>query len=249
MVEKRHPDMHLSSRKDTSVPDEVAAVMDIYTEGYVPTYERLYIEHQLWEPKRAFNTRTITTLLHSLGLWLDTCCGQGWHLARFPHRRRVGLDISGAQLERARQRNPGVPFIQADLCDYEFPDGQRFDLVTNFWSAYSYLNDEGKIRALVEKLVRWTAPGGALYLESTVPETLEDFNDSEFAKETGTRVVLESREGVHWQFHDPGGIHRMMSPPREFFTDLIAPHFARVESEVVVRSLRQIIAVGKKGSA
>ena len=240
--------MNPNSRKDTSTPGEAPAAADIYGESYAPTYERLYIEHPLWEPKRAFNTRTISALLHPLGLWLDTCCGQGWHLAQFPHRRRVGLDISPVQLERAKQRNPNVPFIQADLCHFEFPGGERFDLVTNFWSAYSYLNDEGKIRALVEKLVRWTAPGGALYLEVTVPEYLEDFNDSEFAKETGTRVVLESCDGVRWQFHDPGGIHRMTSPPREFFTDLIAPHFARVESEVVVRSLRQIIAMGKKGS-
>ena len=231
------------------MPDETPAVTDIYGESYAPIYERLYIEHREWKPRQAFNVRTIAILLHPLGRWLDTCCGQGWHLAQFPRRRRVGLDISGAQLERARQRNPGVPFIQADLCDYEFPDGQRFDLVTNFWSAYSYLDDEGKIRALVEKLVRWTAPGGALYLELTVPEVLESYNDSEFAKETGTKAVQESRDWVHWQFHEPAGIHRMISPPREFFTDLIAPHFARVESEVVVRSLRQIVALGKKGSA
>ena len=117
--------------------------------------------------------------------------------------------------------------------------------MTNFWSAYSYLNDEAKIRALVEKLVRWTAAEGSLYLELTVPETLEDFNDSEFAAETGTKVVLQSPDGVRWQFHDPGGIHKMMSPPLEFFTDLIVPHFARVESAVVVRSLRQLIAWGK----
>ena len=230
------------------MPDEATTFTDIYSESYALTYNRLYIAHPLWEPKRAFNTRAIAALLNPLGLWLDTCCGQGWHLAQFPHHRRVGIDISDAQLKRAMQRNPGVPFIQADLSDYEFSDGQQFDLVTNFWSAYSYLNDEAKIRALVEKLVRWTAAEGSLYLELTVPETLKDFNDSEFAAETGTKVVLQSPDGVRWQFHDPGGIHQMMSPPLEFFTDLIAPHFAKVESAVVVRSLRQLIAWGKNPS-
>ena len=82
-------------------------------------------------------------------------------------------------------------------------------------------------------------------MELTSPETLEEFNGSEFAEETGTRVVLQSSDGVHWEFHDPGGIHRMMSPPPEFFTSLIAPHFAKVESEVVIRSLRQLIASGR----
>ena len=219
---------------------------DIYDESYAPVYEQLHIEHPFWDAKHEFNVRTIASLLHPLGLWMDACCGQGWHLARFPRHRRVGLDISAAQLRRAKQRNPGVSLIQADISDYEFPDGQQFDLVTSFWSAYSYMNDELKIRAFVEKLVRWTAPGGSLYLEATVPEDLEGFNDCDFAKETGTKVVLESPDGVLWQFHDPGGIHRMMSPPREFFRELIAPHFAKVESEVVIRSVRQVIAVGKK---
>ena len=231
------------------MPHETKVVTDIYSKSYAPVYEKLHIEHPFWDEKHAFNTRTIASLLHPLGLWLDACCGQGWHLAQFPRHRRVGLDISAAQLERARQANSGVPFIQADISDYEFSDRQQFDLVTSFWSAYSYLNDEAKIQACVEKLVRWTAPGGSLYLEATVPEDIGDFNDSEFAKETGTKVVLESPDGVRWQFHDPGGIHRMMSPPREFFLELLAPHFAKVESAVVVRAVRQFIAIGKKAEA
>ena len=238
----------MNAGPDINTPCGSADSTAIYSESYAPTYERLFIEHPLWGPKLAFNTRTISVLLSPLGLWLDTCCGSGWHLAQFPYHRRVGLDFSRAQLKRAQQRNPGVSFVQADVCDYEFPDEQRFDLVTSFWSAYSYLNDEARIQALVEKLVRWTAPGGSLYLELTVPETLEDFNASEFAEETGTTVELQSPDGVRWQFHDAGGIHRMMSPPLEFFTNLITPHFARVESDVVVRSLRQLVAMEKRQS-
>lgn len=227
--------------KDTA-PGLATSPTDIYDDGYAPSYERLFVEHPFWEPKRAFNTAAIASLLSPLDLWLDTCCGQGWHLARFPHHRRLGLDASAAQIKLARRHNPGVPFIQANLADHEFPGATRFDLITQFWSSYSYLNDEASIRALVTKLVRWTAPGGALYLELTVPEALEDFNASDFAKETHTRVVLQSADGVRWQFHDPGGIHRMMSPPLEFFTDLVAPHFAQVESSAVVQTLRQFIA-------
>ena len=227
------------------MPDEATAFTDIYSESYAPAYEKLYIEHPQWRLKRDFNIRVIARLLHPLGDWLDTCCGQGWHLAQFPRHRRLGLDMSAAQLERAKERNPGVSFIQADILSYEFPDRQRFALVTNFWSAYSYLDDEARIQALVEKLIRWTAPGGALYIELTTPETLEEFNDSGFAHETGTKVVLQSPDGVRWHFRDPGGVHQMTSPPVEFFTDLIAPHFAAVESSVAVQSLRQLIAWGK----
>ena len=219
---------------------------EIYDGRYAPEYEALFINHPLWKPKLRCNLLMLGALLKPLGNWLDTCCGQGWHLAQFPHHERMGIDLSAAQLDLARQQNPGVPFIMADLAGYDFPDGDRFDLVTNFWSAYSYLNDEDAIRALVQKLVRWTAPGGSLYLELTVPELLEDFNDCEFAAETGSRVVLQSPDGVRWKFHDVGGVHHMMSPKLDFFTALIAPHFAEVNHSTVVRSIRQLVARGKR---
>ena len=38
----------------------------------------------------------------------------------------------------------------------------------------------------------------------------------------------------------------MMSPPLEFFTALIAPHFARTDHSVVIRAVRQFIAWGKR---
>ena len=222
------------------MPDE------IYGRRYAREYEALYIDHPLWAPKLECNLATLSTLLKPLGNWVDTCCGQGWHLAQFPHHRRVGIDRSEAQLSRARRRNPGVPLIRADLADYELPGGRRFDVVSNFWSSYSYLDDMDAIRALVLKLVRWTAPGGALYLELTVPELLEDFNDSEFAAETDSRVVLRSPDGVSWSFHDAGGVHRMASPPLEFFADLVGPHFAEMDHSTVARSVRQLVARCKR---
>ncbi len=229
------------------MPENDAALGDeIYGERYVRPYAALYTDHPLWEPKLRCNVVLLSRLLKPLGNWLDTCCGQGWHLAQFPGHQRMGIDRSAAQLEQARLHNPGVPFIQADITEYEVPEGQRFDLVSNFWSAYSYLNDEDAIRRLVEKLVRWTAPGGALYLELTVPELLEDFNDSEFAAETGARVSLRSPDGVRWDYHDAGGLHRMMSPPVEFFTDIITPHFAGTDHSTVVRAVRQFVAWGKR---
>ena len=219
---------------------------EIYSERYAPQYEALFINHPLWAPKLRCNVALLRGLLQPLGNWVDTCCGQGWHLAQFPRHKRQGIDISGAQLERARRRNPGVPFIQADIADYEFPEEQRFDLVSNFWSSYSYLNDENAIRSLALKLVRWTAPGGALYLELTVPELLGSFNDSDFSAETGARVALQSSDGVRWQFHDAGGVHSMTSPRLEFFTDLIAPHFAEIHHSTVFQTMRQFVATGKR---
>ncbi|MCY4632385.1 MAG: class I SAM-dependent methyltransferase [bacterium] len=222
------------------MPDE------IFDDHYASHYAALYIDHPSWEPKLQHNRALLGALLKPLGNWLDTCCGQGWHLAQFPHHRRMGIDRSAAQLDRARLLNPGVPFIEADVVEYEFPDGQRFDLVSNFWFSYSYLNDEDAIRVLVQKLVRWTAPGGALYLELAVPEMLKYFNESEFAAETGARVVLKSPDAVRWEFHDSGGVHRVMSPRLEFFSDLIRPHFEDVSDSTVVRAVRQLVARNRR---
>jgi len=229
------------------MPQNDAALGDeIYTDRYVRPYAALYTDHPLWKPKLRYNIALLSRLLKPLGNWLDTCCGQGWHLAQFPGHQRMGIDRSAAQLEQARLHNPDVTFIQADITEYEAPEGQRFDVVSNFWSAYSYLNDEDAIRKLVEKLVRWTAPGGALYLELTVPELLEDFNDSDFAAETGARVSLRSPDGASWDYRDAGGLHRMMSPPVEFFTDIIAPHFSRINNATLVGAVRQFVAWGKR---
>ncbi len=235
------------AKPDRPIPyNEDVLPDDIYDERYVRPYAALYIDHPLSEPKLRCNVALLSRLLKPLGNWLDTCCGQGWHLTQFPGHRRMGIDRSAAQLDQAKLQNPGVSFIEADFVDYEFPDGQRFDLVSNFWSSYSYLNGEDAIRKLVEKSVRWTAPGGALYLELTVPELLEDFNDSEFAAETGAKVSLQSPDGVRWDYHDAGGVYRMMSPPLEFFTGLIAPRFEGVSHSVVIRLIRQFVAWGKR---
>ena len=243
----RSPGPQRGDELDRPTPDNDAAPADeLYAQGYVGPYAALYINHPLWAPKLQCNVALLSKLLKPFGNWVDTCCGQGWHLARFPHHQRMGIDRSAAQLDQARRHNPGVTFVQADVAEYEFPEEQRFDVVSNFWSSYSYLNDEDAIRKLVEKLVRWTAPGGALYVELTVPELLEAFNDSEFAAETGARVSLQSADGVRWNYHDPGGEHRMMSPPLEFFSDIIAPHFAGTSHSVVVRAIRQFVAWGKR---
>ncbi|MCY3634700.1 MAG: class I SAM-dependent methyltransferase [bacterium] len=222
------------------------APAEIYDQHYSQEYAALFIKHPYWASKLQFNVAALGRLLKPLGNWVDVCCGQGWHLAQFPHHQRTGIDLSTAQLDRARALNPGVHFVQADLADYEFPEEQRFDVVSSFWSSYSYLADEDAIRAVVEKLIRWTAPGGTLYLELTSPEMLGEFNQSEFAVDTGSKVTLQTPDGVRWLFEDPGGLHQLISPPVEFFSDLIEPHFATINHSVVIRTIRQLIAQHKR---
>lgn len=209
---------------------------DIYSKAYTSAYDEQFIRHPSLASRNRYNVAAISALLPPLGNWLDTCCGQGWHLAQFPHHRRMGLDISAAQLECARRENPGVGFIEADVLSYEFPEEQRFDLVTNLWSAYSYQEDAAAVEALVRKLIGWTAPGGALYMELLDPRDILTFSS----------VTALSPDGTRWEYQDAGGVHEAISPPLELFTDLIAPYFAEVDAATVVMPLRQLIARGKK---
>ena len=96
---------------------------EIFGRHYSQDYATLFIEHPYWMPKHQFNVAALSRLLNPLGSWVDVCCGQGWHLAQFPHHQRMGIDLSAAQLERARALNPGIQFIQADLTEYEFLPG------------------------------------------------------------------------------------------------------------------------------
>lgn len=134
----------------------------VYIGRYAPRCETHFASHPLWQPKLQCNLAVLIALLRPFGNWLVTCYGQGWHLAQFSTSPMHGDRPQHGQLELARHQNPGVPFIQAYDSGYEFPLGQRFDFATDFWSAYFYMNDENKVRALVQNPVRWTAPSGSL---------------------------------------------------------------------------------------
>lgn len=59
------------------------------------------------------------SLLPPGGRVLDLCCGAGYETGRIRAKGfdALGLDFSGESLKIARERNPGVPFFQADMLD------------------------------------------------------------------------------------------------------------------------------------
>lgn len=212
-----------------------AAAQAIYDNAYADTYDALYLHP--WPNKHRHNLATLARILESLPSegcrWLDLCCGQAWHFAQFPASIvKVGLDISPAQLRRARQRNPDASFIQGDVLQPNIlrPDftGSAFDLVTSFWGAYCYLDDPVMIGTFVDKAISWTRRGGSVYLEILLAEMLESFNRSAFAGESGFRVTARSSDFSRWSYRDCGGEHLMTSPPLAFFTSRVEPFFESV---------------------
>ncbi len=215
----------------------------LYGESYSEVYRELYVRHPMWRDKHELNLRIVRQLLPPGGSWLDTCCGQAWHFTAVPGAARTGIDVSAAQLGHARRDNPDATFLEGDVLEVALD--ARFDLVTNFWGAYSYLDDHARITAFVRRAIAWTAPGGALYLELITPDTLAAFNATAFAEDTGSAVRLRSDDGVAWSYRDPGGWHDLTSPPAAFFEALLAPCFRSVETRGVAATLVQLVAAGR----
>jgi SAM-dependent methyltransferase len=220
----------------------------IYDGAYAAAYERLYLDP--WPAKHATNLRILQDLLPeprrpAMG-WLDLGCGQAWHFGQFAQvGRRVGVDLSAAQLAHARQRNPGARFLQADVLDAPLPDGMA-ELVTCFWGAYCYLDDAGRIEAFLRRAVRWTAAGGSLYLELLLPDTLRSFNGCGFARRTAFRVQPRSPDFERWAYRDQGGMHLMTSPPLPWFLQRLAPDFDALRVEHDGGFMSHLVATGRR---
>ena len=218
----------------------------VYDEDYAERYDALYLHP--WRSKHALNLRHLGRILAALPArprWLDLACGQAWHFSQFSDSIvKVGIDLSLAQLRRAMRNAPAARFLQADMSEVELPDG-CFDLVTNFWAGYCYLNSRVRIEALVRKAARWVRPGGALYFEVLPGAHLASFNDSRFAAETRFRVVPTTPDYEEWAYEDSGGLHEMTSPPVEHFLQWLAPSFRRVATHFAGGFMVDLIATGR----
>ena len=208
------------------------AVQSLYGEGYAAHYPSLYLDP--WRQKHRLNAKNLTSILDrpfgSTPRWLDLACGQAWHFSLFPGRARmVGLDLSAAQLARARRNAPHASFIQGNMAEAAFAPAS-FDLVTTFWGGYCYLGSRARIASLWRSAIDWIAPGGALYVEVLLGEDLASFNRSHFAQQTGFTVAPRSDDYSEWAYQDVGGQHVMTSPPLQEVLDIVSPAFRAVEA-------------------
>lgn len=222
----------------------------IYSAEYAARYARLYIAP--WRRKHLRNSENLTRILAALAplrrpvRWLDVACGPAWHFRQFPSGCfKVGLDRSMAQLLGAREAGPDAAFVCADMAAGAFAPAS-FDLVTNFWAGYCYLDGFRPIANFLDNLIGWVRPGGACYLEVLLPEDLAAFNTCRFAAATGFRVFARTPDFTFWGYRDSGGEHRMCSPPLGFFTAPLAGAFERLEAEHDGAFMVHLIAAGKR---
>jgi hypothetical protein len=220
---------------------------EIYGERYASRYPSLYIEP--WRSKHELNARNLERILAALPAlpsWLDLACGHAWHFRLFPDRARMlGLDLSRAQLARARTLAPHADFVCADMARAPIAAGS-FDLVTSFWAGYCYLDAETRIEALLREATRWIRGHGTLYIEVLLARDLESFNRSRFSEATGFKVIPRSRDYSLWRYDDAGGSHLMTSPPLAFFIEILAPEFDCIEARHDGAFMVHLIASGRK---
>jgi cyclopropane fatty-acyl-phospholipid synthase-like methyltransferase len=73
--------------------------------------------------------------------------------------RYIGVDVSGEQLRRARDRVPGAEFRRADLTDLELAPGS-FDAVVAIY-VFGHV-PRAKLPRLLDRISVWLRPGGML---------------------------------------------------------------------------------------
>jgi SAM-dependent methyltransferase len=220
---------------------------DIYNKEYAAQYPFFYIDQ--WKNKHTLNIKNIRKALATISQqqvkWLDTACGQAWHFSQINEDIiKVGLDLSPAQLHYAAINNLSSHFVHGDICNIPFSD-DTFDLVTNFWAAYCYLDDMDLIGKFIRQAIRATRTGGAIYFELLLPEDLSSFNKSRYADATGFRTSPREADFSRWRYEDSGGIHDMTSPPLDFFKDALISHFANIEVIHDSQFMVHMLATGK----
>jgi SAM-dependent methyltransferase len=211
-------------------PDQVRAT---YDEAYARRYDAAFLH----TPEYGFQEKTrielflLRMLTRQVDAWLDVACGTGFFLRHGrgnPNITCTGLDLSPAMLARAREANPGTPFVEGDFLA-PHPDFEgRFALTSCMWGAYGLQESVAHIERLVENLTRWTRPGGTVFMPVFEPArfvTLEA--EGRLMKE----VTLLAPDGTRWSYLESDGkLHEdVLAPPLEVMRAMFEPAFDSVE--------------------
>ena len=111
--------------------------------------------------------RTLERLLEKLGPGsrvLDLGCGNGVPVARALLERGhdlTGVDLSRAQLARARRSAPGARYLHADALEVDFPPASFDAVVSTF--VFGHV-PRAELPALLARIRGWLRPGGRALL-------------------------------------------------------------------------------------
>ena len=116
---------------------------------------------------------------------LDVGCGTGEHARHLNanHGLEVdGIDVDGAALELARQKNVGGSFLTADMADFDLR--RRFDAVLCLFGSIGYLKTLDRVTSALHCFRRHLSPSGVVVLEPFL--TSEEFRANQMVVQRGT---------------------------------------------------------------
>jgi ubiquinone/menaquinone biosynthesis C-methylase UbiE len=107
---------------------------------------------------------------------LDAGCGHGTALLRRASEptAAVGLDISGAQLQLARQRVPAARLVHGDMTTLPF-DAETFDAVVAYRSLIHVPRSDHRV--VLDEFARVLRPGGGVLLSEAPTEFDRETDD------------------------------------------------------------------------
>jgi SAM-dependent methyltransferase len=208
-------------------------VLNIYDEWYADTYDERFHGGDAWNANlAAYKIEIVGELLPEGGRWLDVGCGTGKHLSAYPDVDREGLDLSPSMVEKAREANPGVPIHLGSYLDDHPEWVGQWDLVTNLWLSYQFVDSLKLVEQAVANMASWVAPTGSLFMhvadcEDVARGTMLPWEDPE-TPVFGDSLFVTS---VTWTWKESNGRthYDLVAPQLQRMVNIVAQHFEEVE--------------------
>src|SRR5262249_20659142 len=205
-------------------------VRRLYDDEYAASYEEKFLLSQRTRADAEHELTLLRELVAQARTWLDVACGTGYFLRHFPDVDRAGLDVSPAMLDRAREANPGVPFL---LHDFRAPLREwegRWDLVSCMWYAYGLVDTVEELQAVIGNLWSFTSTDGTCFVPLADPRLMtgcplpyrSDYDEISHVQFTG----------IIWSYVEEDGrkVHlNQIAPAIEFMVEQFEALFESVE--------------------
>ena len=205
-------------------------VLRLYDEKYARSYDGRFLQGGPWKDVLAeYMVEVIRELLHSGDCWLDVSCGIGWHLSQFPSVTRAGLDLSPGMLAIAAERNPDVRLFEGSYRDNRPAWDNQWDLVTNLWFAYQYVESMREVDDVLARLASWVSPSGTLLVHVGDSEDLPPWKAMSW--ETPLLSGSLYLTGLVWSWKEANGTRHddLVAPHLQRMVNMTARHFEQIE--------------------
>lgn len=138
--------------------------MEIY-EDYPRVYDKLYedMKDYRWEAGQVLNAVTVDD-----GRLVNFGCGTGLHDQYFVKEFDVvGVDVSDAMLDVAREKNPRARYVQGEITSVSLPG--EFDVAVSLFGVLSYLDTNQAFEEAIGNMSDCLGDDGVLVIDYLEP--------------------------------------------------------------------------------